>query len=391
MTSRPLFRSSRMCHSIAVAIAAFMGMAVPHFAQAATYTEAILFQFNTETYGSYPYGGLIRDSAGNLYGTAFSGGTYGAGVVFEISPTGVYTTLYNFTGGADGDRPYASLIRDSAGNFYGTTQLGGDSQYGTVFKLEPSGVESVLHSFTSAEGNEPLSSLVRDRFGNIYGTTYFGGPADTGGVFKLTPHGECTFLHYFDGGVDGALPYAGLTLDANGNLYGTTYVGGSNNKGVVFEISSSGGETILHNFVGGTDGANPYSPLIRDEQGNLYGTTGRGGSTGNGTIFKVTPAGVETVLHSFATQEGSFLTGGLLRDTAGNLYGTAQKGGAGTGGTVFEFTKAGTLIVLHSFDTREDGQYPWSGLILDSQGNLYGTTSQGSDGGGDGVIFELTP
>ena len=391
MTSLSLFRSSRMCHVLALAIPIFMAMAVPNFARATTYTEAILFQFNPDTYGSYPYGGLIRDSAGNLYGTTLGGGTYGAGVVFEISSAGVYTTLYNFTGGADGDRPYASLIRDSAGNLYGTTQLGGDTQYGTVFKLEPSGVESVLHSFTSAEGNEPLSSLVRDRFGNIYGTTFSGGPVNTGGVFKLTPHGDCTFLHYFDGGVDGALPYAGLTLDANGNLFGTTYVGGSNNKGVVFEISSSGSETILHNFIGGNDGANPYSPLIRDAQGNLYGTTGRGGSTGNGTIFKVTTAGVETVLHSFATQEGSFLTGGLLRDTSGNLYGTAQKGGAGTGGTVFELTKAGTLIVLHSFDTRSDGQYPWSGLILDAQGNLYGTTSQGSDGGGDGVVFELTP
>ena len=391
MTSFSLFRYSRICHSIAFAIAIFLSMAVPLFAQAATYTETILFQFNPDTYGSYPYGGLIRDSAGNLYGTTFAGGTYGAGAVFEISSTGVYTTLYNFTGGTDGDRPYASLIRDSAGNLYGTTQLGGDTQYGTVFKLEPSGVESVLHSFTSAEGNEPLSSLVRDRSGNIYGSTYFGGPSDNGGVFRLTPHGECTFLHYFIGSTDGARPYAGLILDASGNLYGTTYLGGTKDKGIVFEISSSGSETILHNFVGGTDGANPYSPLIRDEQGNLYGTTGRGGSAGNGTIFKLTPAGIETVLHSFSTQEGSFLTGGLLRDTAGNLYGTAQKGGAGTGGTVFEFTKAGTLLVLHSFDTREDGQYPWSGLVLDSQGNLYGTTSQGSDGGGDGVVFELTP
>jgi uncharacterized repeat protein (TIGR03803 family) len=391
MTNISLLRSSRLFLYIALAIGLFQGVAAPHFAQAATYTETILFQFNPYTFGSYPYGGLIRDAAGNLYGTTFVGGTYGAGVVFEISSAGRYIPLYYFSGGADGARPYAGLIRDSEGNLYGTTELGGDAQFGTVFKLDPGGVETVLHSFTSAEGNEPLSGLVRDGAGNIFGTTYFGGPSDQGGVFKLTPQGVCTFLHYFIGTIDGAYPYAGLTRDASGNLYGITYSGGSMNKGIVFKVTPNGIETILHNFGGGTDGINPYSNLIRDAQGNLYGTTARGGTAHSGTIFKLTPAGTETILHSFTDKQGSFLTGGLVQDTAGNLYGTAQQNGAGTGGTVFELTKAGTLLVLHSFDTRQDGQYPWAGVILDPQDNLYGTTSQGSDAGGDGIVFRLTP
>ncbi|MGB7438829.1 MAG: choice-of-anchor tandem repeat GloVer-containing protein [Candidatus Acidiferrum sp.] len=188
--------------------------------------------------GASPNGALIRDSGGDLYGTTNGGGTSGAGVVFKLDTSGNETVLYSFTGGSDGGYPLSGVISDSGGNLYGTTQGGGASAAGVVFKLDTSGHETVLYSFTGGvDGGYPLwVTLARDSAGNVYGTTAGGGASGYGVVFKLDPLGNETVLHGFTGGDDGASPYAGVVLGPDGNLYGTTPFGGQTNAGVVFEI-----------------------------------------------------------------------------------------------------------------------------------------------------------
>jgi uncharacterized repeat protein (TIGR03803 family) len=236
---------------------------------------------------------LIGDSAGNLYGTTESGGASGAGVVFKLNKTGE-TVLYSFTGGADGWSPVAGLIRDSAGNLYGTTFGGGarfgESGSGVVFKLDTTGTETVLYSFTGgADGGSPAAGLIRDSAGNLYGTTELGGVSGAGVVFKLDTTGTETVLHSFTG-PGGENPYAGLIADSAGNLYGTTYGGGASGSGVVFKLDTTGTETVLYSFTGGADGGSPVAGLIRDSAGNLYGTTYEGGTSDAGVVFKLETA-----------------------------------------------------------------------------------------------------
>jgi uncharacterized repeat protein (TIGR03803 family) len=261
--------------------------------------------------GAFPYGGLIEDSAGNLYGTTSAGGTANSGIVFKLDTTGKETVLYNFTGGADGAFPYGGLIGDSAG-IYGTTSAGGitagacfPSGCGVVFKLDTAGKESVLYSFTGGptDGAYPYAGLIRDSAGNFYGTTYSGGAGVCGGcgvVFKLDTTGTETVLYSFMGyPTDGAFPYAGLVRDSAGSLFGTTTYGGGSDNGVVFELDTTGKETVLHTFTGGPDGAAPRARLIPDSAGYLYGTTYSGGVTGQacggealdscGVLFKLKP------------------------------------------------------------------------------------------------------
>jgi uncharacterized repeat protein (TIGR03803 family) len=224
-------------------------------AQSQTYT--VLHRF-TGADGHNPSedGHLIRDSAGNLYGTTSGGGASGLGVVFKLNKTGE-TVLHSFTGGADGGTPYAGLTRDSAGNLYGTTYGGGASGGGVVFKVDTTGTETVLYNFTRKPGGtNPYASLIQDSVGNLYGTTYYGGASIWGVVFKLDTTGTETVLYSFTGGADGAEPYAGLLRDSAGNLYGTTVFGGASNWGVVFKLNKTG-ETVLHSFTGGADGGAP--------------------------------------------------------------------------------------------------------------------------------------
>jgi len=400
--------------------------------------ETVLQNFNG-TNGSGPQSGLIFDTAGNLYGTTTSGGTYNYGTVFELSPTvgGGWseTVLHNFNeNGSDGWGPQSGLIFDAAGNLYGTTTSGGTYNHGTVFELSPmpggGWTETVLYSFgNSTDGAYPYyAGVIFDAAGNLYGTTYSGGtyncPGDggCGTVFKLTPTvgggWTETVLYNFGNGTDGYAPYAGLILDAAGNLFGTTTYGGTNRCaeaqyqgcGTVFELSPTAGggwtETVLHNF-DGTDGAIPIASLIFDTAGNLYGTTEGGGSyTNDGTVFQLSPmAGggwTETVLYSFNEQgPGGYgpAAGPLVFDAARNLYGTVFNGGAYFGGTVFKLapTVGGgwTETVLYNFGYSTDGNGPWAGLIFDATGNLYGTTWYGGTyqcgQGGCGTVFELTP
>jgi uncharacterized repeat protein (TIGR03803 family) len=340
------------------------------------WTETILHDFNFNgTDGVNPSGTLIFDAAGNLYGTTQGGGTgacnsgfNSCGTVFELMPKAgggwTETILHSFgSNSRDGYFPSAGLIFDGAGNLYGTTLTGGAYGFGTVFELTPKGggwAEKLLHSFDGRDGASPLASLIFDAAGNLYGTTRLGGGnRQAGTVFELMPKagGGWTgkVLHHFNA-ADGNEPFGSLVLDAAGNLYGTTEVGGANHHGTVFEVTPTAGgiwtETILHSFNNnGTDGYEPLGGLIFDAKGNLYGTTFIGGTgacarTGCGTVFELTPAAgggwTETVLYSFPNYiDGYWPASGLIFDAAGNLYGTTVNGGTAGGcvcGMVFELT-----------------------------------------------------
>ena len=385
--------------------------------------EKVLRSFNTlGTDGYRPYAGLIMDAAGNLYGTTTFGGVHGFGTVFELSPEegGSWTqkVLHNFNNnGRDGAGPNAGLIFDAAGNLYGTTNFGGIHECaevgcGTVFELTPQDgggwTERVLHSFGHGnDGHEPNAALILDAAGNLYGTTVEGGIHSDGTVFELTPNGSGGWtekvLHSFGHGTDGVEPVAGLVMDAAGDLYGTTNLGGIHNFGTAFQLAPQEGgswtETVLHSFGSNTDGTYPWASLTFDAAGNLYGTTVAGGIHTFGTVFELSPqqggGWTEKVLRSFNASGGDGYEpyAGLILDAAGNLYGTTYYGGIHDFGTAFELSPreggGWTEKVLHSFNNNgSDGADPYAGLIFDAAGNLYGTTSFGGIHGG-GTVFEI--
>lgn len=450
------------------------------------WTESTIYDFAGTTDGDTPTSGVVFDAAGNLYGT--SEGYWSYGSVFELSPNSdgtwsettlyssnpnynflfgvpvfdaagnVYvnevsytrsvcsgtncgdvlklshgssgwtaTTLYSFTGGKDGDEPFGTLLFDSAGNLYTTTSAGANG-IGSVDKLSPaSGTwkATVLYDFpVMTEGTVPYSGLTPDGAGNYYGTTTKGGTLSGGTVFKLAPNGSGgwkeTVLYNFTGITqgqtgDGAYPLGNLLLDAAGNLYGTTQLGGifsfncnsvnAEECGTVFKLSPNGSggytETILHTFTGYTtgDGANPSAGLIMDSSGNLYGTTKYGGAHGAGTAFMLSPSSsgtwTETVLASFGASISDVTdpSGPLTRDSQGNLYGTGDAISSGGYPTVFRLSPTGsgyTESILFTFTTQNEGYDPEGGVILDAAGNLYGTTYRGGPYEG-GIVYKLTP
>lgn len=280
--------------------------------------------------------GLVACGAGGSIPPLASGGSGGT------TPTGEFTVLYSFSGGSsDGASPTA-LIQGSDGNFYGTTGAGGSNDRGVVFEVTPAGAETVLHVFpntTTTDGQEPYAGLIQGSDGNFYGTTYFGGTANSGVVFEVTPNGTETVLHSFAGGNDGANPYAGVTQGSDGNFYGTTYNGGRYGFGAVFKLTPGGTETVLYSFAGGSsDGAYPEAGLTLGNDGNFYGSTYQGGPAGLGTVFRITPNGVESILHNFAggSSDGANPVANLVQATDGNLYGSTAKGGSSNDGTFFE-------------------------------------------------------
>jgi uncharacterized repeat protein (TIGR03803 family) len=398
--------------------------------RAVAQTETVLHSFkDMGKGGSFPYANLTIDSAGNLYGTTFGGGANNQGTVFELFPAigGGWTgkVLHSFGNGEDGFLPIAGLTFDGSGNLYGTTVDGGayagiGKNGGTVFKLSPntggSWTEKVLHSFgNGTDGQFVQGAVALDASGNIYGTTsyggIYGGDYAGGTVFELKPETEGGYsehvLHNFGSGDDGQYPVGGVILDAAGNLYGTTDLGGGGSgNGIVFELARAAGswnETILYNFNSslGANGASPEASLVFDSVGNLYGTTFNGGASNTGTVFELSPATggswTESVLHSFADNHtdggGSFAT--LVFDVSGNLYGTTANGGAYLDGTAFELSPSTggvwTETMLHSFGHGGDGIQPHAGLVMDASGNLYGTTNDGGIGGGGGTVFEVAP
>jgi uncharacterized repeat protein (TIGR03803 family) len=348
-------------------------------------------------------GELLQGSDGNFYGTALYGGVNGKGAVVKITPTGVETVLYSFAGGpGDGASPvHMRLIEGSDGNFYGTTPVGGSYGKGTVFKVTPLGVETVLYSFAGGadDGASPSDGLLQGSDGNFYGVTLNGGANDLGTIFKFTPAGIETVLYSFKGDLKGdAVGYSGALVEgSDGNFYGVAEFGGISNQGAVFKITPEGTETVLHSFAGApSDGDNPVGvTLLKGSDGNFYGTTADGGANGAGAIFKLTPAGIETVLYSFtgAVGDGNFPVGSLVESSDGSLYGTTNFGGAtlNDDGTVFKVTLSGNETVLYSFGSNDnDGSEPVVGPTLGTDGALYGTTSKGG-ANNSGTFFKLVP
>ena len=317
----------------------------------------------------------------------------------------VFTVIDNLGFGTDGSYPQSGPIVGSDGNFYGTTECGGALDVGAVYRLTPAGTESIVTSFASGTvARGPVGELVQAGDGNFYGTTYWGGSNNTGTVFKLASDGTVTTLWSFGSGSDGQLPKGGLVQASDGNFYGTTGSGGTTGYGTLFRMTPGGVETVLWNFGNGTDGFAPQGALVMGSDGNLYGTTSLGGTNASGTIFRITLTGVETVVWNFGSAVAGTVDGGLpaprlIIGSDGNFYGTTEGGGTNGGGTLFRFTPAGTLSVVWAFGAGTDGNGPWSGVTQGTDGNFYGTTVSGgtiqtcgaSYNYGCGTIFRITP
>jgi uncharacterized repeat protein (TIGR03803 family) len=379
-------------------IALVLATGVTTWAQAPTFT--VLHSFTNSPDGAVPFAAMIMDKAGNLYGTTNIGGAFPSpgGTVFKVDSSGNETVLYSFTGGSDGCRPQAALIVDQAGNLYSTTTAcGAYPSLGTLFELDSFGNVAVLHSFTCSDGFGPGGPpLAKDTAGNLYGTTpgNLNNGCGFGTVFKLDTLGNYIVLHSFTGGSDGGSP-SGVIMDAAGNLYGAT-------SGTIFRIDISGNFTVLCGGCGG-------GPLLRDQAGNLYGTTAFGGASNAGTVFKFDTSGNYTVLHSFSNvgtgAAGTVEPSALIMDPqTGNLYGVTGVGGSFLTcsptstlgcGTAFKLDTSGNYTVLHNFTVGSDGAFPGGGLVMDTAGNLYGTASSAgvfsiNCPGGCGTVFKLT-
>lgn len=402
-----------------LAMAFFFVMTIVLTPSAQTQTLTVIHDFTGGRDGSGPQAGLTMDVAGDLYGTATLGGSAGLGTVFRLQPVEshwIFTPLYSFKGGDDGAIPITRVVRGTNGILYGTTARGGhqgcNTTCGTVFSLRPpatpchsalcSWSESVLYRFNGgSDGYYPNGEPVFDAAGNIFGTTQFGGAANEGTVFELMPSGggwtESVLYTFPNSSTDGYLPNSGVVLDQAGSLYGTTYYGGASGAGTIYQLSSTGSgwsESILHDFSGADDGGNPVGHLIFDPLGNLYGTTPTAGLAGGGTVFMLASSGSNwmfTTLSSLPPGTGSY--GSPIMDTSGNVYGTTFSSGLYGFGSVFELTPSGggwTYTVLHDFTGGSDGGNPWGNVTLEPNGKLYGTTSGGGSYG-HGVVFEIAP
>ena len=356
---------------------------------------------------------LVQGSDGNVYGTNPAGGIYGVGgAAFKITPGDKKQMIYSFCAEpncADGSSPFAGLVLANDRDFYGTTEQGGAYNFGTIYKITSGGTLTTLYSFCAQpgcpDGSFPDAPLVQATDGNFYGPTGSGGRLNKGTIFKITSGGTLTTLYSFcaqPGCPDGSGPVAGLVQAADGNFYGTTTGGGNGTfDGTVFEITSTGSLTTVYKFCtqpNCADGNYPFAGLTEATDGNFYGTTSRGGANGYGTVFKVTSIGTLTTLYSFCVQSacsenGIFPTAGLVQATDGNFYGTTSDGGNGTpAGTLFKITPDGTLTTLHGFCSQTqcaDGSTPYGGLMQDTNGTFYGATSSG--GTHDiGTVFSLS-
>ena len=404
---------------VAITTLSLLGLATFATAQ----TETVLYSFSNEsTSGVSPVAGLAADSSGALYGTLTYGGPFGGGTVFKLTPPAskedpwTETTIHSFPDTwDDGTIPadFGHLIFDKEGNLYGTTGSGGETSYGTVFELTPadgSWTETVLFTFNGTDGQTPQTGLTSSG-SDYYGTTANGGQYGAGVVFKLSPPTQAggnwveTVLYSFTGGTDGSDPVS-TPVFHSGKLYGTTFAGGNDNQGVVYELSppkkgsSAWIETVLHSFNGFNDGGNPMGGIILDKTGNVYGTAKLGGLD-YGLVFELLPpTWDETVLYNFTDgSDGEFPEAALIFDSKGNVYGTTTGSGniGENQGSVFELTPPTapggpwTETTLHSFTGGSDGGTPEDGLLLRG-GLLYGTTYEGEQGTTNaGVAFKLKP
>jgi uncharacterized repeat protein (TIGR03803 family) len=401
MTPATKFSAGRF----AFALASMSGLAAATAPCAQAQTLNIVHNFTGGKDGANPDDGFTMSQTGILYGTASAGGASGQGVVFRITANGREAVMHSFAGGTDGAAPNGGVILDANGALYGTTTAGGAQGAGTVFKLVGT-KESVLYSFAGGtDGASPQAALTLDATGNLYGTTSAGGAAGNGTVFELVAPNKKNgqwkerVLYSFGTGTDGAVPLAGVTFDAAGNLYGTTSVGGGDGYGTIFRLKPGAKkwtETVVHSFQNADDGAYPYAGFVADATGNLYGAATQGGTAGGGTIFRLAPlknGGVKfSVLYSVPGWgiSGSFRN--LLLDEAGNIYGTTHCDGDDNAGTVFKLAPSGdswAYTLLYTFTGGSDGQFTISNLVL-KDGKLYGTTLNGGADGA-GVVYSLAP
>jgi len=366
-------------------------------------TLTILHSF-TGSDGQDPTGGLIQATDGNFYGTTSIGGSGGGGgTVFKITSGGTLTTLATFNGQGGPEFPYSGVIQASDGNFYGTTPQGGTHDgNGTVYRITASGAVTTLYSFACTAGCQPFGGLVQGSDGNLYGTTRSGGTNgyNYGTVFKITTSGSLTLLHTFEG-TDGGDPYASLVQGSDGNFYGTTANAGAHSAGTIFKITSSGTLTSIYSFCAGgypcADGEEPYGGLIQATGGNFYGTTYVGGANNVGTIFEITPQGALTTLHSFNGGDGGGPESGLVQGANGNFYGTTSTGGSNGDGTVFELAPEtvptttvltstpnpsyqGENVMMTATVTAQNGSTPSGTVIFMSNGTQIGSASLNGSG-----------
>lgn len=358
-----------------------------------------LVNFNGTNGDTPEYGALVQGRDGNFYGTTRFGGANNYGTVFRMTPAGNLSVLYSFGPTVDSPIPPVpnnNLLQASDGNLYGTTWSG------TVFKITPSGSVTTLYTFGSGDGVEPNNGLIQGSDGNLWGTTQTGGAQFNGTVFKITLAGVLTTVHSFQNQEGVSWPSSGLIQDSDGNFYGTTRLGGAYGNGSVYKITPGGVASLVHSFNELVDGDAPTAGLVLGTDGNFYGTTayeGPGqcssapGATTSlcGTVFKVTPAGAFTLLHRFTPTANDGMGpdyGGLVQAGDGNFYGVTSLGGASNLGTIYRITPSGTFTLVHSFGG-SDGQNPLGGLVKGSDGNLYGTTSQGGSGS-KGTVFKLS-
>lgn len=401
-------------------------------------SELYGFQYNPATTSNYPDGAipmaeLIQGADGNYYTTTTIGGAGtcpgevedqipGCGAVVKITPAGALSVLYSFpydtstSTAPDGWFPQAGLVQGKDGNFYGVASEGGTgglscadttglSGCGTVFKLTKTGTLTVLHSFCGGSGCDSLTTdgagptgrLVFGANGELYGTTQTGGIYDgfynQGTIFRITTSGVYTILHLFQGNFgsepDGANPAAGLTLASNGVFYGTTTAGGASKEGTVFKMTAAGVVTLLHSFTGSSDGSMPIGALVQASDGNLYGTCYSGGANGTGTVFRITLKGVFTKIYDFAAEVapgniGYLPKAGLIQASDGNLYGTAWEGGAFNDGTIYQLTLGGAGTLEASFEA-STGFSPLGALLQGTDGRLYATLQNNGGENSDDV------
>jgi uncharacterized repeat protein (TIGR03803 family) len=342
-------------------------------------------------WGIYPNGSLFKNDDGNFYGMTSRGGTNNTGTIFKMAPSGEMTMLKQLHSTIDGGYPNGSLIKGADGYLYGLTSSGGTNTYGTIFKISASGSYSVIKNLSYAEGANPNGSLTLASDGNFYGITNKGGSNGVGVIFKLTPGGIYSVIHTMNSTTEGANSYSSLTEGKDGNLYGVAYYGGSNSKGTIFKVSTGGILTVLRHLNGSADGANPRGDLIQAKDGNFYGTCYGGGQLSNGTIFKISANGNSyTVIKSFASgTDGGYPYGGLMQDSDGNFYGITRSGGSKSGGTIYKLTTAGVYTVLRHLDYYAEANSSSSVPVKGSDGSLYAM----AEGGGSfnfGSIFKIT-
>ncbi len=340
-------------------------------------------------WGKTPWGDLLKGDDGNFYGMTSSGGTFNYGTIFKATPTGIVTVLRHLNYATDGANPYGELIKGADGSFYGLTNSGGTSGYGTIFKITATGTFTVIKHLVYANGSNPRGHLVIGADGNFYGATYSGGANGYGTIFKMTTTGTLTVLHSLSSAADGANCYGSLVKGSDNNFYGTTNGGGTTGNGTIFKITPAGVYTVLRQMNQSTDGTHSQSDLIQATDGNFYGMAYSGGPNFNGTIFKITSTGTFTLLRSLVSANGINPYGSLLQGTDGNFYGTTSTSGANSGGTIFKITPTGTLTVLHSLLPTTEGGSPRGSLVRGNDGNYYGLTNTGGTNF-FGSLFKIT-